>query len=174
MSILATMSKEITHPAVQNEEISPEILLRACGDDIETVRFFVEWLKTGRNATDAYRNLHPDANDHSCRILGSRALAKVDKTLLLQAYGLNAQKYIEKLNEGLEAYKINEFTGDIAPDFRARKAYHDKLGQLLKWESKNVEGNINIQTIVVVPFDLANKYKSTDIIGSTEEDSKQQ
>lgn len=168
-------SKIVTQIVKQNKaiEISADVILEACGNDVEVVVFFVEWVKQNRSAKLAYQLLHPDVTERSAEVLGSRMLSRVDKTLILQAYGLTAEKYINVLNQGLEAERWNEFTGEREADHRARKPFHDKLGQLLKWETKeSVNVQTNIQNIVVIPSDLANKYQTTDPVRSTETDSK--
>ena len=35
-------------------------IIEACNDDKDLAIFFTEWLKNGRNATQAYKTLHPN------------------------------------------------------------------------------------------------------------------
>lgn len=105
--------------------------------DMDLPLFFNEWLKNGRNATQAYKMINPHVSDESARTLGSRKLAKVDKTAILSAYGLTFDKYFEKLKEGMDAKARNEATGEMEDDFKTRRIYHRILGELLGLEKKS-------------------------------------
>ena len=88
----------------------------------------------GRNATRAYKTLHPNVSDDSARVLGSKKLAKVNKSAILSAYGLTYETYFEKLKEGLEAEKRNQFTGELEADHKTRRIYHQVFGKLIRVE----------------------------------------
>jgi hypothetical protein len=105
-------------------------------DDYDLFLFYLSWLKNGLNATVAYKELHPEVKEHSASVLGSRLLAKVDKNLLMQANGLDHQKYYNQLKDGMDATKWNDFTGEREPDHKTRQPYHDKLGKLLDIEKE--------------------------------------
>lgn len=125
--------------------------------DIKLTMFFLEWLKTGRNATQAYRNLHPTADDHSCRVLGSTTLAKISIPLVLDAMGLGVDKYMSQLTDGLMAEKkavlrkYDRKTGALlqeldlsGPDHKVRRLYHEPLGRMLNLEKdKNIGVQLN-------------------------------
>jgi hypothetical protein len=136
-------------PQINNSPTTVDTVIAACNNDVELAEFFVEWLNNGKNAMLAYKKTHPDVTEGSAAVLGSRWLSRVNKSALLEAYGLNVDKYLTQLKEGVEADKWNDFTGDREPDHRARKPYHDKLGQLIGMETKEeVKPQINIQNII--------------------------
>jgi hypothetical protein len=126
---------------VAKEDINK--LQEVFGKDIDLMLFYVTWIKNGLNATKAYKELHPEVGDHSANTLGSRMLSKVDKTLILQAYGLDVQLYMQQLKDGLSATKRDHFSGEIEDDHKTRKDYHDKLGKLLNIE-QDAKTNVNI------------------------------
>jgi len=136
--------------------LTPDIILEACNNDLELVEFFNEWVNQERNATKAYEKLHPSVTYGSARELGSRTLARIDKQLLMRAYGLDIQRYWQGLNEGLDADKWNDYTGEREADHKTRKLFHDKLGKLLGLESDKLEvdhkGEVTHKhTVVVLP-----------------------
>lgn len=104
--------------------------------DKELPLFFSEWLRNGRNASLAYKTLHPDVSDASARVLGSRKLAKVNIVGILSAFGLTYEIYFQKLKEGLEAKQQNEVTGEFQVDHKTRRIYLKLLGELLGIEQK--------------------------------------
>ena len=105
-------------------------LKKAFDGKLGLMLFYLTWIKNGLNATKAYKELHPEVDDHSARTLGSRLLARVDIGLLAQAYGLDHQTYFKQLKAGLQAIK-SDITGNIYPDHRTRAIYMDKLERLL-------------------------------------------
>jgi hypothetical protein len=107
--------------------------------DVDLALFYLIWIKNGLNASKAYKELHPDVDEHSARTLGSRALARVDKSAILQAYGLDHQLYFQQLKDGVKAEKRDQFTGEMSPDHKTRKEYHDKLGKMLGLEQDKPE-----------------------------------
>jgi|SRR5581483_7728068 len=135
-----------------------DLLLQEFEGNEDQLLFFVTWLKNGFNAGKAYKELHPDVTEHSARTLGSRELSKVDKKMLLAAYGLDSGMYIEQLKEGLNAMKVNEFTGEMYADHFARKPYHDKLGKLLGFEKDKAMVEINQQTNVFGSLNELHEY----------------
>ena len=52
-------------------------LEKAFSGDLDLMLFYLTWIKCGLNASKAYKELHPDCNDHSARVLGSTTLAKI-------------------------------------------------------------------------------------------------
>lgn len=127
-----------------------EVVLEACNNDLEVAQFFVIWLQNGRHSTNAYLTLHPEVTERSASVLGSRVLAKVNKRAIMQAYGLTPEMYFQQLYDGAQATMWNDFTGKEVPDHKTRKAYHDKLGKHLEYESDTatLPGQININNIV--------------------------
>jgi hypothetical protein len=112
-------------------------LEKAFDGNLDLMLFYLTWIKNGLNGSKAYKELHPQVDDHSCRVLGSRWLARVstcDRELLMNAYGLDREKYFVQLADGLEAQRSDP-TGQVFPDHRTRAIYHDKLGKLLGIES---------------------------------------
>lgn len=112
-----------------DQMLSPKI-------DKELALFFNEWLTNGRNATQAYRTLHPNVTEDSARVLGSRKLTKVSTQAILSAYGLTYDTYFQKLKEGLEAKQRNEATGVLQVDHKTRRIYLKVLGELLGIEER--------------------------------------
>lgn len=104
-------------------------------DDLDLLLFYVTWLKHGLNAGKAYQELHPEVTYGSARTLGSKLLTKIDKHVLMEAYGLDLQRYMQQLTDGLAATKRDQFTGELQDDHATRKPYHDKLGKLLGLET---------------------------------------
>jgi hypothetical protein len=105
--------------------------------DLDLMLFYVTWIKNGLNATKAYMELHPGIQAHSASVLGSRVLAKVSKTAIMEAYGLNQQAYFNQLKEGIKAEKRDQFSGEISPDHKTRQDYMHTLGKLMGIESDN-------------------------------------
>lgn len=119
------------------------------GEDLDLFLFYLTWIKNGLNASKAYKELHPKVDDHSSRVLGSRNLAKVNKALIMEAYGLDHQIYFDQLKEALGATKWNDFTGEREADHKTRKDYHDKLGKLLGIEIDKVDTpQVNILNVI--------------------------
>jgi hypothetical protein len=141
--------------AVEPQNI--DALKEALGNDLDLVLFYLTWLKNGMNATDAYKELHPDVTEASAAVLGHRQLRKVNKDLIMQAYGLDYQMYFQQLHDGLKAQRWNDFTGEREPDHKVRKPYHDKLGKLLEIES-DTGSSLALQINTVVNIDRA-KYQ---------------
>src|SRR3990167_390003 len=112
--------------------------------------FYLTWIKHGLNASKAYQELHPDVDSHSCRTLGSRQLAKVDKEAIMQAYGLDKEIYFKQLKDGNEATRWNDFTGEMEADHKTRQAYHDKLGRLLGIEVDKPSINISGDKVIAI------------------------
>lgn len=112
-------------------------LQEAFGEDLDLFLFYLAWVKNGLNASKAYKELHPKVTDHSADTLGSRMLSKVDKTIVMQAYGLDQQIYFDQLKEGIDATKWNDFTGEREADHKTRREYHKTLGKLLGIERED-------------------------------------
>lgn len=115
--------------------INVDKLKELFGDNLDLLHFYLLWVKNGLDAGEAYHELHPDVDRKSANTLGSRLLKKVDRDILMEAYGLNEQDYFSQLKDGMKADKWNDFTGEREPDHKTRLPYHTKLGKLLKLES---------------------------------------
>lgn len=127
------MTKEVSLPELEELLGSKERTL-----------FYLTWLKHNRNATQAYLELHPGVTERSANVLGSRMLSNIDIKVVASAYGLNEQAYFEQLAKGLIATKRDQFSGELEEDHRTRKAYHDKLGNILGIDNNNSSG-VNVQ-----------------------------
>jgi len=128
--------KDLTKPNVKQLE-------KIFEGDLDLVLFYLAWLKNGLNATKAYKELHPNVDEHSCSVLGCRQLAKVNKEAIMRAYGLDRELYFTQLKDGVQADKWNDFTGEREADHKTRKPYHDKLGNLLDLENPSIEGGLH-------------------------------
>ena len=142
-------TKVITTKPASKEQVSLPEITDLLGGDTELALFFVEWLDNGFNATKAYLKLHPNVTDHTARVVGSRWLAKVDISTVLEAMDLGRSKYLEQLKAGLNAGRIFAITKwdkngkkvqelDFSqPDHKVRRLYHEALGQMLGVEEKS-------------------------------------
>lgn len=119
--------------AVKKDDKLKELITIFDGN-VDLALFYVTWIKNGLNASKAYKELHPEVNDHSARVLGSQSLAKINKQAILQAYGLDHELYFQQLKDGVSAEKRDQFSGEMYPDHKTRKDYHDKLGKMLGLE----------------------------------------
>lgn len=137
--------KQIELPSIEGLE-------EAFSDDLDLMVFFVTWLKKGLNATEAYKELHPNVTHGSAEVLGSRLLGKVKPSILLSVYGLGVDTYFRQLSEGMDATKWNDFTGEREPDHNTRRKYHETLGKLL-----NIEKSDNKQVNVAIGLGVLNK-----------------
>lgn len=117
------------------EDLNPpslESLIQDNYGDPEIIQFFDEWLKNGRNATAAYKAIHPNVTDESARVLGCRKLTKVNKIAIFSSYGLDVTTYMDQLKEGLNATLIEN--GQELPDLKTRRIYHLVLGKVFGFE----------------------------------------
>ena len=89
-------------PAVKPNKEEVAVIKEACGNDPKVVEFFLMYLQKRRNATEAYLALRPGLDRKTAKTLGSRMLSKVDRTLLMDSYGIGIEKYLAKIEEGLE------------------------------------------------------------------------
>lgn len=123
--------------------------LRQMLDDIdkpELIQFYGLWLKNNMVAKHAYKEMRPDVTDGSAEVMGSKylnELSKVKPELISAAYGLDAHLWHKQLVDGLSAEKWNNFTGEREPDHKARKPYHDKLGEMLGIEGRESAVQVN-------------------------------
>jgi len=125
----------------------------------ERVLFYLTWLKHDRNATKAYLELHPNVTEHSARTLGAKMLANIDIFTIANAYNLNHERYLNMIDEGLEATKPISalISGKDAgskdmdfidvPDHQTRLKYHDKLGKLIGVESDKQQTNVQVNVL---------------------------
>lgn len=125
-------------------------LEKAFDNDLDLVLFFLSWIKNSRNASKAYLELNPNVDPASARVLGSRQLAKVNITAIMETYGLGIEEYFTQLKAGHEAMKWNDFTGEREADHKVRGDYSKRIGKLLGIEKE--EGNtlvqVNVQPIL--------------------------
>lgn len=130
-----------------------DLIIEAVGGDTELALFFMQYIKNGRDAGKAYKFLHKNVTAGSSRVLGSRMLARVNKEMILESYGMGFGAYMKQLKEGLEATnvtyeKVKDADGNEeveiieVPDHRTRRHYHKALGDILKLEGVPV---INVQ-----------------------------
>lgn len=113
------------------------------GGDTELALFFSAWLETDRNATKAMLRIRPDSTYGTAAILGHRMLKKVNKDVVFEHYKLNFDRYLTKIDRGLEAKKRDQYTGEETDDHATQIKYHDKLGELLELEGKAAQLTIN-------------------------------
>jgi hypothetical protein len=114
------------------------------------LEFFMAWLENGRNGVKAYQSLHPNCAYMTAGVRASQMLKEItelDKTIVLEAYGIGHDKYFQQMKEGLEA--VDEMN---KPDHRARYPYHKDLGEILGVRTPK-EG-----TTVAVQINLANLF----------------
>jgi hypothetical protein len=107
------------------------------------LEFFFAWVANNRNGVKAYQSLHPNcsygtAGVRSCQML--KEITDIDKTIILEAYGIGHDKYFEQMKEGIEA---TDETGN--PDHKTRYQYHRDLGEILKIREAKGDTNIGIQ-----------------------------
>lgn len=120
--------------------------------DLDLFLFYVTWVKNGLQSGKAYKELHPEVTDHSAEVLGSRWLSRVERPLVMQAYGLDLSIYYQQLKDGLGATKRDQFTGEVNPDHKTRLGYHDKLGKQLGIETDQAQ--VNVQVVVPILGEL--------------------
>lgn len=150
----------------KQEKVSKEdvaVLEQAFEGNKEITLFFLAYIKYDRNASKAYKFLHPNCTDASCAVLGHRQLRKVNTDMLLDSYGLGIDTYIKKIKEGLEATNYEKVSVGVtaktkngktkketiykiveSPNYQVQKAYHESLGKLLGIEGKKDEGNTTV------------------------------
>lgn len=138
----------MTKEAKKIQERMPALKdLEAIIGDTEVTLFFLAWVKNNRNAKAAYLELNPHVDDASAKTLGSRMLSRVDRSLVLGTYGLDIKAYMDQLQEGIAATRLEDDGEGIVerPDHRVRREYHKALGQLIGVEgaaTTNVQVNI--------------------------------
>ena len=148
-----------------------KLTMAAFDNDPELMILYEEWIKCGMKAGKAYKNLHPEVTDLSANVLAWRALKKVNKEVLMQAYALDIDSYMTQLKEGMAAEKkavlrkydkLGNLVQELdlsGPDHKVRDSYHDKLGMHLGIQDKKGEGNTTEVKVLVVPSEgLAEKY----------------
>jgi hypothetical protein len=131
-------------------------LIKIFDGNIDLALFYVTWIKCGLNASKAYKELHPDIDDASSYVLGSRMLRKVNKSAIMEAYGLDYQLYFKQLEEGIKADKRDQFSGEMSPDHKTRREYHKTLGTLLGIETDNPQININADKVIAILGGITN------------------
>lgn len=125
--------------------------LEAVIGDNEVTLFFLAWIKNNRNAKAAYQELHPTVDEGSAKTLGSRMLSKVDRSLVLAAYGLDINAYMTQLKDGMGATRLEDDGEGIVerPDHKTRREYHKALGQIMGVEGKDVNNiTVNVNKAV--------------------------
>lgn len=126
----------------------------------ELALFFITWMGNGLNATQAYKELHPDVTQGSAEVLGHRWLSRVKPQVLLGVYKLGPDRYFKQLDEGLNATKWNDFTGEREPDHATRRPYHDKLGRILGIEQTGPSTLIQNNGEMTLEFSGGNEGKT--------------
>jgi hypothetical protein len=149
---------------LSNKKMELAELEEALGGDRELVLFFLCWLKHNRNATEAYKELHPHCKHKSCGVMGARMLARVSLDIIVSSYGLGIDTYLENLKNGLNATKIEHVAVGkykngrtktvvrVSPDYDRRDKYFDDLGELLGIKGKTnkiaVQVNNNVNNVI--------------------------
>ena len=146
------------------------LLEEALGGDRELVLFYLSWLKNNRNATKAYKELHPNCKIKSCGVLGARQLAKVSISVILDSYGLGVDTYLENLKNGLTATKTeyivvgkykNGRTRTVAkqiPDTDRRDRYYEDLGEILGIKKRASTVAVQVNNVNNIIQDKKQKY----------------
>lgn len=129
-------------------------LVKLFDGNLDLALFYLAWIKNGLNASNAYRELHPNVDDNSARVLGSKSLSRINKTVIMAAYGLDPHLYFAQLRMGLAADKRDQNSGQVSPDHRTRDLYHTKLGKLLGLEADNATLQMNQQNITIHPLPI--------------------
>lgn len=131
--------------------------------DIDLTLFFIEWMANSRNATKAYKALHPGISDLSAQSGGSRWLAQIPVRHVMDCYGLGVERYFQQLDEGLKANRkraevvdrddkgrpVYEYFDE--EDHRTRRLYHEAQGRMLGLENQKDQAiTFNFNTIGTV------------------------
>lgn len=156
-------------------KLSADQLSELLGSD-EVALFFVTWLKHNRNATKAYMELHPDCTERSAATLSSRMLRKVDREVVMQAYGLDLNKYMEQLRDGLNATRFQDDGEGITevPDHKVRKEYHKTMGQLLGIEGQDAGVAIQVNVQKAMTDWQSDIYEEAEVVKEAHEEPTQQ
>jgi hypothetical protein len=145
------------------------LLEESLGGDRELVLFYLCWLKHNRNATKAYKELHPNCTLRSCGVLGARQLAKVSISVILEGYGLGVDTYLENLKNGLNAMKtehivigknkngLAKIKKVLTPDEDRRYRYYQDLGEILGIK-KNTAVAVQVNNVNNIIQDKKQKY----------------
>ena len=168
--------------ALPKPKETTRLTLEAFNNDPQLMLLFQEWIANGFNAGKAYSKFHPDVTAGSARTLAWRMLTKVDKKILMEAYGLDMDLYMKQLFEGVQADKkaiLRKYDkeGNIIqeldlsqPDHKTRTPYHDKLGRLLDIEKENGSPiTVNADKVLMVPSSLMDKYGISQESGHSSE-----
>lgn len=143
--------------AKRNKKVE-SVVKELFNNDQDLALFFAAWVENERNATKAMLQIRPSLAYGTAATLGGRMLKKVEKDLVLSAYGLGIDTWMQQLSDGLGANKQiaamvigkdeDSKTTDFieVPDHAVRKPYHDKLGKLLglEGEERGVPVTVNI------------------------------
>lgn len=112
--------------------IALDAIHESFGDNIPLFNFYIKWVEHGFNATEAYAELHPEVTYGSARTLGAKMLAKIDRSLIMEAYGMGQDYYFKSIYGGSQATKLEDLNGERVPDWKTRKPYLDDIGTMLK------------------------------------------
>lgn len=146
------------------------LLEEALGGDRELVLFFLSYLKNNRNATKAYKELHPNCTLKSCGVLGARKLAKVSFNVILESYGLGIDTYLENLRNGLNATKFEyvvvgkykngrtRTVTKVIPDYDRRDRYYEDLGEILGIKKQGSTVAVQVNNVNNIIQDKKQKY----------------
>lgn len=139
---LATQSKE-NQKLLKNEEFIELV------GGLDNAEFYLAWIATGRNATEAYLMLHPDVKRETASVSGSLALGKIkNKSVILASFNLTPERIFAKIEAGMEATKLEDDGESIVerPDHYNQREYVKLAGQLTGVLTKDTGTNITINT----------------------------
>lgn len=92
------------------------------------IKAYWKYKKVGK----AYKSLHPDVDDDSANVLGSRMLKEVNFDELLEEAGLSDAILIGDIKQGRKATKLYGKEGIEHPDFKARHSFVETALRLKK------------------------------------------
>ena len=145
------MAKKLTKSQKELSEKQLTELATAFDNDIGLAQFFMHWIENGQNATEAYLSLGTGVSRQVAMVMGHRYLKRIDVPVALGLYNLGMDRYLKKLDEGLEAKQNKVMTTksgntiDMSgPDHEVQKYYHEKLGKLLGVEVETKHNGINL------------------------------
>lgn len=137
------------------EQITLEEVEKLLDGDTTLAMFFLEWLNNGLNAKMAYLKFHPNVQERSAEVLGSRELRKVEVATIMEALGVGASPFFSQLAAGLNAEKkavLRKYDkqGNIVqeldlsqPDHKTRAIYNERQGRMLGLEKEKGDKTIN-------------------------------
>lgn len=108
---------------------------------IKQIKAVANLVENGGNVSKAMRDAGYSAE--TAKVPAKLTESEGFKTLMAQM-GVSDEKLVAVINQGLEAYKPNEFTGEVLPDHQARHKY---LETALRLKGYGKTGStLNVQT----------------------------